>query len=77
MNVLAPERERVNSEIAQGAPDRPVVGSGCMPQVTERATPAGFAGNPRAAHRMIDTRAPAGTNPDSARTQPDNARQRR
>ena len=60
MIVSEPEREPVICEVAQGTPNQPVVGSRHVPQVPDRATLSGFAGNPRAAHRMIDTRAPAG-----------------
>ena len=61
MIVSEPEREPVICEVARGAPDQPILGSGYEPQAPDRATPAGFAGNPRAAHRMIDTRAPGGS----------------
>lgn len=61
MDVSEPEREPVAREVVPGTPDRLVAGSGCVPQAQDRATPSGPAGNLRAAHRMIDTRAPAGS----------------
>ena len=61
MNLPEPGREPVIHKVAQGTPDQTVVGSRYEPQARDRATLSGSAGNPRAAHRMIDTRAPGGS----------------